>query len=150
MNDTFPAHCSQVAPGTPLNLAVSNSGLVTYDAPNDDGGALIASFTITVLKGGETFATFTAVEPNLLSQQLTGLTPGQPYTVSVVANNAAGLSSPGSATAAYTPPLTLVRSGGMRCKSAGCVRTLNARAQQCVGVLAQHYEHPEVNSPSPE
>lgn len=103
----------QAAPGTPQNLAVTPAGLVTYEPPNDDGGALITSYTITVRQGGTLIDTFTAVEPDLLSHQLSSLTPGQKYTVSVVANNAAGLKSALPATKTYTPPVILVSMRGV-------------------------------------
>lgn len=89
-------------------MAVTPAGLVTYDPPNDDGGALITSFTITVLQSGVPVATFTAVEPDLLSQQLSGLTPGQADTIAVVATNAAGLTSVVPTTKTFTPPGVLV------------------------------------------
>lgn len=99
----------QTAPGQPQNLKLSSTELVTYEPPISDGGALITSYAITVLKDGVPVDTFTAVEPGLLSKQLTGLTPGQTYTVSVVAINAAGLSSATPATLDYTVPQALVR-----------------------------------------
>lgn len=86
---------------------MSDAELVTYNAPMTNGGALITSYTITVMQDSTIVATFTAVEPSLLSQQLTGLTPGQVYTISVVANNIAG-SSVTPATTIFTPPVTLV------------------------------------------
>lgn len=86
---------------------MSSTALVTYKPPTSNGGALITSYTITVEQGDTTVATLTAEEPSLLSQQLSGLTPGQVYTISVVANNIAG-SSADAATTTYTTPLTLV------------------------------------------
>lgn len=76
--------------------------MVEYERPQSDGGARITSYTITVQQG--TFGkTFTTVYPDLLFKQLTGLTPGQTYSVSVVATNVAG-SSAVPATTTYTEP----------------------------------------------
>lgn len=92
----------QVAPGTPQNLQVDSTGKATYESPLSDGGARITSYTITVQQGAFV-KTFTTVYPDLLFKQLTGLTPGQTYSVSVVATNAAGsLAVP--ATTTYTEP----------------------------------------------
>lgn len=87
----------QDPPGTPRNLAVSDSGLVTFDYPVDDdgdgdedcaspdnGGSLITHYVITVELAGVLVSTHTTTEPNLYSHQLHGLTVGKTYDISLV------------------------------------------------------------------
>lgn len=92
-----PCDCLQEPPGTPRNLAVSDTGLVTFDYPVDDdgdgdedgvspdnGGSLITHYVITVELAGVLVSTHTTTEPNLYSHQLDGLTVGKTYDISVV------------------------------------------------------------------
>lgn len=127
----------QNPPGTPRNLAVSATGLLTYDYPSTDGGATvndggahITSYTITVKQGSTTVKTYTTSDPNLLSQQLSGLTPGTAYSISVTANNIAGSSSP--ATMTYTPAPVSQLGQRLRAGRDG-VSGARARGRQCAG-----------------
>ena len=74
-----------VAPGAPTNVGAVMTGSqanVTWSAPGSDGGRPITGYAVTLMPGG-------------LSCTVSGVYPGQAYTVSVTASNAAGRSAPG-------------------------------------------------------
>ena len=89
-------------PGSPTSVsAVSGnaSATVSFNAPTSDGGAAITSYTITASPGG---ATCTA-PAGATSCVVSGLTNGNSYTFTVVANNGAGGSQPSASTNSVTP-----------------------------------------------
>lgn len=93
---------------------MSSTGLVTFAYPStdggttvDDGGSLITSYVVRVKDGSNNLVgTYKVTDLSSLQQQLSGLTAGTPYTVSVVAINDVGPSAP--ATVSYTPSPTYV------------------------------------------
>jgi hypothetical protein len=89
-----------IAPAAPESVLASASGATAADlswaAPDWDGGTAVTGYTATASPGGATCSTAGR------SCTLTGLTTGQPYTVTVTATNAAG-DGPASAGASVTP-----------------------------------------------
>ncbi|HZZ95521.1 MAG TPA: fibronectin type III domain-containing protein [Jatrophihabitantaceae bacterium] len=79
---------------------------IVWTAPATDGGAPWTGYTVTAKPGG----TSMTVGPDINATTLLGLKPGTRYTFSVVANNVAGASRPGTSPAATTekepPPQT--------------------------------------------
>ncbi|MFC5730591.1 MULTISPECIES: family 43 glycosylhydrolase [Nocardioides] len=91
------------APGAPVVSQRSSAGaLVTWTAPEDDGGADIAGYRVRVLKDDEQV---TEMEVTGTSASVTGLQPGTTYTVTVAARNSAGY---GPATAPVQLTTTMV------------------------------------------
>ena len=97
-------------PGAPTDLvfsSVTTTSMTAYwTPPADDGGAAISGYDVTVTPGSTTRVVSPAID-------LTGLTPGQNYALSVTAVNTVGLSAtaatgsqtttaPGTPTAAAT------------------------------------------------
>jgi hypothetical protein len=80
--------------------AGGNSAVVTFTAPEFNGGALISGYTVTSIPSG-------GVDSNAgttnLSHTISGLTAGQPYTFTVTATNTAGTSAASSASNEITP-----------------------------------------------
>jgi hypothetical protein len=78
---------------------VASDGRVTvsWNAPADDGGAVIEEYTATAAPGGATCTTGT------ISCTVTGLANGTAYTFTVTARNAIGVSPPSAPSAAVTP-----------------------------------------------
>lgn len=104
------------APGVFLNSSTSATVLVVDPPPND--GELPSSFTVTATSSAGVTVTCTVTRPDFACD-LDGLTGGQLYSFSVVANNAYGPSSPGTATSALlveppTPGAPLVVPGDGR------------------------------------
>jgi fibronectin type 3 domain-containing protein len=84
---------------TSLNVTVGNTSLiVTWAAPNFNGGASISSYTVTADNGVDT-PTVCTVTDGSNACTLTGLTNGSDYSVTVTATNAQG---EGAATDAVT------------------------------------------------
>jgi hypothetical protein len=81
---------------------VPGSGQVTvsWAAPADDGGSAIEQYTATATPGGATCITSTT------SCTVSGLSNGVPYTFTVTAQNAIGVSAPSAASAPVTPTAT--------------------------------------------
>ncbi|UJF32362.1 fibronectin type III domain-containing protein [Paenibacillus hexagrammi] len=76
-------------PQAPTNVAASrgdSQATVSFDAPADNGGSAVTSYTVTASPGGRT-STGTGSTINV-----TGLTNGTAYTFTVTATNAAGTS----------------------------------------------------------
>lgn len=87
-------------PGTPTNVvatAGAGSATVSFNAPADDGGAAITSYTVTSNPGG---ITKTAASSPVV---LTGLAPGTSYTFTVTATNAVGTGPASVPSNAVTP-----------------------------------------------
>ena len=71
---------------------------VSWDAPGSDGGSAISGYSVHAVPGGQACSTAA------LSCTVTGLSPGQSYTFSVVASNDHGDSDPATSGAVQTPP----------------------------------------------
>ncbi len=88
-------------PGAPTAVAASagdGSARVTWNAPADDGGAIVTRYTATAAPGGQTCSWTTGD----LACTLTGLANGTGYSVTVTATTVAGTSA-ASAAASVTP-----------------------------------------------
>lgn len=89
-------------PGAPTNVtAVAGVGQasVSFSAPADNGGSAIFFYRATATPGGQTcIAAF-----GFMSCTITQLAGGTPYTITVRAENAAGLGPESSASNAVTP-----------------------------------------------
>ena len=124
-----PAQASQIysgpsAPGTPAPTAVAGDGFVTLSWPTPTWNlADVSSYTVTTSPATST----TTVIGSATGVTIAGLTNGQPYTFSVVANSLAGSSAAGTVTSSPVAPPTyavpLLTSGGssppLPTKSAG-------------------------------
>lgn len=88
-------------PGVPNNVtatAGNAQATVQWDAPFDDGGGPITSYTVTANPGGRT-----ATNMGGFSATVTGLTNGTSYTFTVRATNWAGTGLPSSASPSVIP-----------------------------------------------
>jgi hypothetical protein len=84
---------------TGLNaFAGPSSAVLTWTAPNDDGGANLVKYLITVT--GPSGTTYVITPTAATSYVVIGLIPGNSYTFNVAAINAAGLTGAPSATTA--------------------------------------------------
>jgi hypothetical protein len=79
----------------------SQSASVSFDAPVDNGGSAITSYTVTAWTGGSATA-ITATGPSS-PIVVTGLTNGTAYTFKVHATNAAGNGPESIASNSVTP-----------------------------------------------
>lgn len=80
-------------PDAPLNLRVTRgdgSAIVTWDPPDDDGGAPITGYTITVQPGDRTIT----VDATTHTLTINDLDPDTDYTFSITAHNDAGSTNP--------------------------------------------------------
>src|SRR5205085_6258441 len=75
------------APSGPTAMPGSSQATVTWTAPASDGGSPITSYTVTSSPDGKTATTLNG---STLTATVTGLTPGTPYTFTVVATNGGG------------------------------------------------------------
>ena len=87
------------APGTPQGVAGDGSITVTWTAPATSGSSLVRSYQATANPGS---ASCTAPAP-ATSCTITGLTNGQPYTVTVTATSDSGTSPPSQPSTPITP-----------------------------------------------
>jgi hypothetical protein len=90
-------------PDPPLNVSAAagdSSAFVTWNAPVDDGGSPITSYTVTANPGG---ATATTLDGSTTNATVNGLTNGTAYTFTVTATNAKGTSAASTASPAVTP-----------------------------------------------
>ncbi len=95
------AATNPLPPATPLNATASagySAGIVTWTAPQSDGGAPWTKFVVTARPGGKTVT----VGPSATTATVPGLKPGSSYTFTVQAVNAAG-SSAAATTGAVVP-----------------------------------------------
>lgn len=84
-----PANPLPSAPGNLTATAGTQSAALVWSAPPFDGGSPISNYTVTSSPGG-----LTATVPGTqLTAVVNGLTPGTPYTFTVVAVNGVGASS---------------------------------------------------------
>ena len=108
----------RTTPGSPRSVTVSAGDgtlTVSWTAPAADGGDSVKSYRVTATPhGGGTSTAFTTADAATLLHKFSGLTNGTLYDVSVVANNAAGSSSPGtgSGTPKFVASLTIHDSAG--------------------------------------
>jgi hypothetical protein len=93
---TIPA--APIATASPANGALS----VTWTAPSSNGGTAITSYTATATAAGKSFSCTSTT----LSCTIIGLTNGTTYSVSVVATNAKGNSTPSNTVSIYPAPDT--------------------------------------------
>jgi hypothetical protein len=92
-----------VAPGTPTDVTArpgDGRASVSFTAPSSDGGAAIASYTVTASPGGRT-ATGSSGPITV-----TGLSNGTSYTFTVTATNGAGTGPASTPSAAVVPAET--------------------------------------------
>lgn len=89
--------CVPTAPAAPTATASDRSAILSWAPPSSDGGAAVTSYTVTAHPGGLTMSTDT------LSATFPDLTPGTPYTFTVTATNAVGISASSPASEAVTP-----------------------------------------------
>lgn len=84
---------SVCVPSAPKNVAVVRAGRtemnVSWEAPDSDGGAAVASYTATAAATGAAAVTCSATVP-ATSCKLTGLAAGTSYSITVAATNSAG------------------------------------------------------------
>jgi titin len=80
---------------TAVEVALNDSGVpvISWDAPDNTGGAPITSYRIIGFNAGATIGTVTCTPITETSCLTTGLTIGASYTFFVTARNAAGLGS---------------------------------------------------------
>jgi hypothetical protein len=108
----------RTVPGAPTNVvatAGNQSASVTWSAPSSDGGSAITRYTVIASPGGQIVTTNGA-----RNADVTGLTNGTSYVLTVVATNAAGDGPPSAASNAVTPyvvtvptaPLNVVATAG--------------------------------------
>jgi hypothetical protein len=93
------------APGAPTAVtaqADTLSALVSWSAPNDDGGSAITGYTVTPFVGA-TAQPSAQVGGSTTSTRVTGLTNGTSYTFKVAATNSAGTSPASGASIAVIP-----------------------------------------------
>lgn len=79
-----------------------SGALVSWQAPADTGGIPVASYTVTATPGGATCTTEPG-SPAPTSCLVTGLENGTPYTFTVTAEHALGVSSPSEPSAPVVP-----------------------------------------------
>jgi hypothetical protein len=92
------------APGPPTNAsAVAGDGqaIVSFSAPESDGGAAITSYSVITFLGGNPHGS--AVSGTASPLTVTGLSNGSTYTFTVSANNSVGSGPPSAPTAPVTP-----------------------------------------------
>jgi hypothetical protein len=103
------------APSAPHGAPTKGGAIVAWSPPTRDNGSPVSSYTVTAADqgnpthGGQT-CTGTAGQT---SCTLTGLTPGEGYTFTVVATNAGGDSPASPASAAITPDATTPTPGNV-------------------------------------
>jgi hypothetical protein len=106
---SFPSNNITAAtqPNAPTGVAavanVDHGVTVSWAAPATTGFSTLTKYTVTASPGG---ATVTTPNGNTLSAQVTGLTPGTPYTFTVFASNVIG---DGPSSSASTPVTVLAR-----------------------------------------
>lgn len=103
-------------PGAPTGVTgTAGDGRVTasWTAPADDGGATISGYTATASPGGASCTTVTT------SCEITGLTNGTPYTLTVTATNSAGTSPASTASSPLVPVAGSAPSGGSGAAAGG-------------------------------
>jgi hypothetical protein len=102
---SFPSNTITAAtvPGAPTSVSgvanINNGVTVSWTAPAN-GFSAITKYTVTASPGG---ATATTPDGTTTSAALTGLTPGTPYTFTVVATNIIGNGPPSSGSTPVTP-----------------------------------------------
>ncbi|WP_432563903.1 cell wall-binding repeat-containing protein [Kineococcus sp. SYSU DK003] len=99
-------------PGAPTSLALGAVGgttqALTWVAPTSDGGSAVTDYTVNVYAGSSATGTPRTEAASGTSTTITGLTPGTPYTYTVVANNVVGASAASnSVTGATVIPVDL-------------------------------------------
>jgi titin len=90
------------APSLNVSVGGATSVAVSIVAPASDGGAPIASYTVSASPGGVSCV----INAPATTCEITGLVNGVPYTFSAVATNAVGNSSASSPTGSVTPLVT--------------------------------------------
>jgi hypothetical protein len=89
------------APTGVSGTVANTSSVVSWSAPQSDGGSVITNYIVTASPGSRKCSTATT------SCRVTGLTNGTAYTFSVVARNRAGNSPASAASASVTPTTTV-------------------------------------------
>jgi hypothetical protein len=94
------------APTSVTATPASSQARVSWQAPANNGGSSITSYTVTP-HAGSTAGTSVQVGGSTTTAAFTGLQDGTPYTFTVTATNASGPSPASSASAAVTPEDTV-------------------------------------------
>ncbi len=112
----------RTVPGPPTNLVVYTSPgtlRLLWEAPDDDGGADVASYLVQWKGPGEEYSeTERRAEVTSPRHQITGMTSGAEYTVSVRAVNAAGAGGAVTASKIVSAPPGAPRSAGVTVRNA--------------------------------
>jgi hypothetical protein len=108
-NSVTPAGGATV-PGAPTGVTASpatTQALVTWTAPNSNGGSTIISYTITPFVGSTAQTPFAVSSGTATSATVTGLTNGTSYTFTVKATNSVGTGAASAASSAVIPEDTI-------------------------------------------
>lgn len=90
---------SPIVSSTYVSASSTSTAAISWQPPASNGGAAITGYTVTVSGSSATCTTTTALTCNL-----TGLTPGVAYTISIVANTAVGAGATATTTHTTVAP----------------------------------------------
>lgn len=125
------------APGLPRLVAATvgvGSAVLTWAAPEDDGGTPLTGYVVTASPGGTTMT----LPAGATTATITGLAKGTAYTFTVVAFNAVGR-GPASSSSAVTTPREPGTAGAPKAKVKGRSVTLTWAAPDAGGASIVGY-----------